>query len=53
MSMCSELIGIFTVQVYLNEECIIMIDIYQPHSGSILEFSEELEDICDSRIVQK
>ena len=53
MSMCNELIGTCTLQVDLNDGCIIMIDIYWPHSGTILEFTDELDDICDLPIVQK
>ena len=52
MSICKELTEKCTVQVDLGEDYIIIIGIYWPHSGTflegtILEFTEQLESLCD------
>ena len=52
MNICNELIKTCTVQVDLNEGYIIIIGIYRPHSGAILEFTEQLDGMCDLPIVQ-
>ena len=52
MRMCNELIETCAVQVDLDEGYIIIIGIYQPHSGTILEFIEQLDDMCDLTIVR-
>ena len=52
MSICNELIEKCTVQVDLDEGYTIKLGIYRPHSGTILEFTEQLDSMCDLPIVQ-
>ena len=52
MSICNDLIETCTVQVDLDEGYIIIMGIYRPHSGTILEFTEQLDGMCDPPIVQ-
>ena len=52
MSICNDLIETCTVQVDLDEGYMIIIGIYRPHSGTILEFTEQLDGMCDLPIVQ-
>ena len=52
MSICNELIESCTVQVDLDEGYMIIIGIYRPHSGTILDFTEQLDGMCDLPIVQ-
>ena len=52
MSICNELIETCTVQVDLDEGYIIIIRIYRPQSGTILEFTEQIDSMCDLPIVQ-
>ena len=52
MSICNDLIETCTVQVDLDEGYIIIIGIYQPQSGTLLEFTEQLDGMCDLPIVQ-
>ena len=52
MSICNELIETCIVRVDLDEGHIIIIGIYQPHSGTILEFTQQLDSMCDLPIVK-
>ena len=51
MSICNELIETCTVQVDLDDAYIIIIGIYRPHYGTILEFTEQLDGMYDSAII--
>ena len=52
MSICNELIETCSVQVNLDEGYIISMGIYRPHSGTILEFTDQLDGVCNLPIVQ-
>ena len=51
MSICNELIETCKVQVDLDEGYKFIIGIYRPHSGTILEFTEQLDVLCDLPLV--
>ena len=52
MSICNQLIETCTVKVDLDEGYMIIIGIYRPHSGTILDFTEQLDGMCDLAFVQ-
>ena len=52
MSICNELIETCRVQVDLDEGYIIIMGIYRPHYGTISEFTEQLDGMCDLPIIQ-